>query len=40
VIAEAGEEPGHIMAELDAGEVREARRKIPSLYNARSYARP
>ncbi len=40
VIADAGEEPGFIMAELDIGEVEKARRMIPSLTHDRDFAGP
>jgi predicted amidohydrolase len=40
VLAEAGEAPGHIMAEIDVGRVAEARRKIPSLQHDRPIAPP
>ena len=37
VLAEAGEEPGFILAELDLDEVDKARSSIPALKNERSY---
>jgi len=40
ILAEAGEEPGVITAEIDASKVQEARQMVPSLSNDRSYARP
>ena len=36
-MAEAGEVPGIIMAEIDPDRVEEARRSVPSLTNARVY---
>ena len=38
IVAEAGEEPGVIVAEIDPARVRQARRSIPSLANARRFA--
>jgi deaminated glutathione amidase len=38
IIAEAGDEPGVVMAELDAAEVLRARRRIPAIFHARSLA--
>ena len=38
IVAEAGEEPGVIVAEIDPARVRQARRSIPSLANARQFA--
>lgn len=38
IVAEAGETPGIIMAEIDPGRVEAARRSVPSLTNARAYA--
>ena len=40
VVADAGEEPGVIVAELDLGKVGEARRMIPSLTHDRDFAPP
>jgi predicted amidohydrolase len=40
VLAEAGEAPGHILAEIDVARVAEARRKIPSLSHDREFAGP
>lgn len=40
VLAEGGEEPGIVLAELDLALVAEARARIPALKNARSFARP
>ncbi|MEK9647402.1 MAG: carbon-nitrogen hydrolase family protein [Alphaproteobacteria bacterium] len=37
VVAEAGEEPGVIFADIDPAKVGEARRSLPSLANARAY---
>jgi deaminated glutathione amidase len=37
VVAEAGTEPGIIVAEIDPDRVAEARRSVPSLTNARTY---
>lgn len=38
VLADGGEEPGFVMAEVDPAEVVAARRKVPSLSHDRSYA--
>ena len=38
IVAEAGEEPGIIIADIDPARVAEARRSVPSLANARSYS--
>ncbi len=38
VVAEAGEDPGVIVAEIDPEKVAAARRSVPSLANAREYA--
>jgi predicted amidohydrolase len=38
IVAEAGEEPGVIVAEIDPARVGAARRSVPSLANARAYA--
>lgn len=40
ILAEAGEEPGIIMAELDLGKVTEARRMLPSLEHDRAFQAP
>ncbi|GIV61687.1 MAG: amidohydrolase [Rhodothermaceae bacterium] len=40
ILAEAGETPGIILAELDLDRVRQARSRIPSLGHDRPYARP
>jgi predicted amidohydrolase len=40
ILAEAGDEPGVIMAELDLGKVAEARRKIPCLSHDRVFEGP
>ena len=40
VLAEAGEGPEVILAEVDVAKVREARRKIPALQHARPIAPP
>jgi deaminated glutathione amidase len=40
VLAEAGEEPGHIIVEIDPAQVAEARRKIPSLKHDRAVSAP
>ncbi len=40
ILADAGEQPGFIMAEIDPAEVDEARRKIPALTHDRGYAEP
>jgi len=40
ILAEADEEAGYIMAEVDPAAVTEARRKIPALQHARSFAEP
>jgi predicted amidohydrolase len=40
VVADAGEEPGYIVADLDLGRVAEARRSIPTLRHDRDFAPP
>jgi predicted amidohydrolase len=40
IIAEAGEQPGTIMAEIDFSEVEKARGMVPALKHDRDYARP
>ena len=40
ILADAGEQPGYIMATLDLDEVTEARRKVPSLEHDRAFIRP
>ena len=40
VLADAGEQPGFIMAEIDLSKVAEARRKVPSLKHDRAFAAP
>jgi predicted amidohydrolase len=40
VVADAGEEPGYIVADLDLGRVTEARQSIPSLRHDRDFALP
>ena len=40
VLAEGGDEPGVITAEIDVAKVKEARQMVPSLFNDRPYARP
>src|SRR5262249_49374866 len=40
VLADAGNEPGFVMAEIDTGRVAEARRKVPSLRHDRAFAPP
>lgn len=40
VVAEAGEEPGVIVAEIDLAKVAEARRQVPSLGHDRAFAGP
>jgi len=40
VLAEAGDEPGFVIAEIDTARVAEARRKIPSLQHDRAVAPP
>jgi predicted amidohydrolase len=40
VLADAGEEPGFIMAEIDPDQVTEARRKVPALSHDRAFAEP
>lgn len=40
VLADAGEEPGYIMAEIDPTQVTEARRKVPALSHDREFASP
>ena len=40
VLADAGEEPGFILAEIDPARVAEARRKVPSLGHDRAFAPP
>jgi len=40
VLADGGEEPGLVLAEVDLGRVAEARAKVPSLTADRAYARP
>jgi len=40
ILADAGEQPGYIMATLDLDEVAEARRKVPSLEHDRAFIRP
>ncbi|MBC8037311.1 MAG: carbon-nitrogen hydrolase family protein, partial [Rhizobiales bacterium] len=37
VIAEAGTEPGILLAEIDVAQVADARRRIPSLKNKRPF---
>ncbi len=37
VVAEAGDEPGVILADIDPAKVAEARRSVPSLANARAF---
>jgi len=39
-VADAGEEPGYIVADLDLGRVAEARRSIPTLRHDRDFAPP
>jgi predicted amidohydrolase len=38
ILAEAGVEPGFVMAEIDLSRVEEARRKVPSLRHDRSFS--
>lgn len=38
VLADGGEQPGFIMAEIDTDEVDDARRKVPSLVHDRTYS--
>jgi predicted amidohydrolase len=40
VVADAGEEPGYVVADLDLGRVAEARQAIPSLRHDRDFAMP
>lgn len=40
VVADAGEEPGYIVADLDLGRVTEARQSIPTLRHDRDFAMP
>ena len=40
VLAEAGDEPGYIIAEIDCARVLEVRRSLPSLDHDRDYAPP
>ncbi len=40
VLADAGEAPGATVVELDLDAIAEARRRVPSLANAREFARP
>jgi deaminated glutathione amidase len=40
VLAEASEETGFILAEIDPAKIKEARRMVPSLHNDRPYAAP
>ena len=40
VVADAGEEPGYIVADLDLGRVAEARQSIPTLRHDRDFAMP
>ena len=40
VLAEAGEEPGFILAEIDPAKIAEARRAVPSLGHDRPFASP
>src|SRR3546814_16918953 len=40
VLADGGEEPGFVTAEIDLARIDEARRMIPSLRHDRSYAKP
>ena len=37
IVAEAGEEPGIVIADIDPARVAEARRAVPSLTNGRPY---
>jgi predicted amidohydrolase len=38
ILAEGGTEPGVILAEIDVGQVAEARARIPALRHARTFA--
>jgi predicted amidohydrolase len=40
ILAEGGEEPGVIVAEVDPGKVAEARRSVPALYHDRPFTPP
>jgi len=40
VLADAGEESGFVMAEIDPGQVTTARRKVPALSHDRAFAEP
>ncbi|MGY9055451.1 MAG: carbon-nitrogen hydrolase family protein [Alphaproteobacteria bacterium] len=40
VIAEAGDETGFIVADVDTAKIKEARQMVPSLFNDRPYAAP
>ncbi len=40
ILADAGEEPGIIMAEIDPAQVAEARRKVPALSHDREFTSP
>jgi len=40
ILAEAGEEPGVVMADIDPAKVEEARRMVPALQHDRDYGKP
>jgi predicted amidohydrolase len=40
ILAEAGEEPGVILADIDPAKVEEARRMVPALHHDREFAKP
>lgn len=40
VLADAGEAPGFVVAEIDSAQVAEARRKVPALTHDRAFAEP
>jgi predicted amidohydrolase len=40
ILAEAGEAPGVILADIDPAKVEEARRMVPALHHDRDYAKP
>ena len=40
VLADAGEEPGYVMAEIDLDQIKDARRKMPALTHDRDFASP
>jgi deaminated glutathione amidase len=40
ILAEGGEEPGIVLAEIDPAKVEEARRMVPALHHDRDFAKP